>query len=216
MQRRVTSVPCTVLPTAQARSRPTMPITMAPIGTSARFGRTRLSCAANSEPAAMRDREHGEADRHDAFGCRRRRLRPAAGSSDSTIAPTIQNQDTITMPSHRRGSGVERLQEANGGGQRIGCDRQIRRGWLAHGDTGRERPGQDRQPDHGQANPSHMRGASDKQTAGDRADQDRQEGRASTRALPVASSETDSWSGRISVFHRVRTVRLRCRTARAP
>lgn len=28
----------------------------------------------------------------------------SAGSSDSTIAPTIQNQDTITMPSHRRGS----------------------------------------------------------------------------------------------------------------
>src|SRR5580698_9653468 len=27
-----------------------------------------------------------------------------AGSSDSTTAPTSQNHDTITMPSHRRGS----------------------------------------------------------------------------------------------------------------
>ena len=28
----------------------------------------------------------------------------SAGSSDSTMAPTIQNHDTISMPSHSRGS----------------------------------------------------------------------------------------------------------------
>ena len=80
-----------------------MPITMAPIGTSARFGRTWLSCAATSEPAAMPI----------ANTARQTVTTPSvppmpsltsAGSSDSTIAPTIQNQDTITMPSHSRGS----------------------------------------------------------------------------------------------------------------
>ncbi len=80
-----------------------MPIMMAPIGTSARFGRTWLSWAANSEPAAIPI----------ANTARQAVTTPSvpptlpltrAGSSDSTIAPTIQNQDTITMPSHSRGS----------------------------------------------------------------------------------------------------------------
>ena len=99
----VTSVPCTVLPMAQERSRPTMPITMAPIGTSARFGRTWLSCAANSEPAAM---PIANTARQTVTTPSVPPMPPltSAGSSDSTIAPTIQNHDTITMPSHRRGS----------------------------------------------------------------------------------------------------------------
>ncbi|MEY9517920.1 hypothetical protein ABIF16_008651 [Bradyrhizobium elkanii] len=97
------SLPSEVVAIAQARSRPTTPITMAPIGTSARFGRTWLSCAANSEPAAM---PIANTARHSVTTPS---VPPtpsliSAGSSDSTIAPTIQNQDTITMPSHSRGS----------------------------------------------------------------------------------------------------------------
>ncbi len=101
-RRRVTSLPSEVVAIAQARSRPIRPITMAPIGTSARLGRTWLSCAANSEPAAMPIANTARHSVTDAPRCRRRLSLISAGSSDSTIAPTIQNQDTITMPSHSR------------------------------------------------------------------------------------------------------------------
>jgi len=99
----VTSVPCAACPIAQARSSPMIPITMAPIGTSARFGRTWLSWAANSEPAAM---PMANTARHSVTTPS---VPPtlsliSAGSSDSTMAPTIQNHDTISMPSHSRGS----------------------------------------------------------------------------------------------------------------
>ena len=79
-----------------------MPMTMAPIGTSARFGpHVADSCAANSEPAAM---PIAKTARHSVTTPS---LPPtmsltSAGSSDSTTAPTSQNHDTITMPSHSR------------------------------------------------------------------------------------------------------------------
>ena len=54
--------------TAQARSRQNTPIRKAPIGTSARFGRSLLACAATAEPTAMPIVKISSAERHDAFG----------------------------------------------------------------------------------------------------------------------------------------------------
>ena len=147
------------------------------------------------------DREHGEADCHDAFGAADAALdqRGQQRQHDRADHPE-PGHDQHAVPQAR--FGVKRLQKANGGGPGIRRDRQIRRGRLAHGDTGRECPGQDRQPDHGQANPSHMRGACDKQTAGDRADQDRHEGRALDKGVAGCEFGNLELIGKDRVFHR--------------
>jgi len=79
------------------------PMMMAPIGTSARFGRTWLRWAANSEPTAM---PMAKIARHSVTtpSVPPTTSLTSAGNSDSTTAPTSQNQETMTMPSHRRGS----------------------------------------------------------------------------------------------------------------
>ena len=99
----VMSAPGAVVPIAQARSSPKMPITIAPIGTSARLGRTWLSCAANNEPTAM---PMAKTARHSVTtpSVPPTTSLTSAGSSDSTTAPASQNQDTMIMPSHSRGS----------------------------------------------------------------------------------------------------------------
>ena len=80
-----------------------MPMMMAPIGTSARLGRTWLSCAANNEPTAMPMAKIARQS------VTTPSLPPTtslttAGSSDSMTAPTSQNQETMIMPSQSRGS----------------------------------------------------------------------------------------------------------------
>ncbi|MGY3465094.1 hypothetical protein ACVW0I_001965 [Bradyrhizobium sp. LM6.11] len=76
---------------------------MAPIGTSARFGRTWLRLAANSEPMAM---PIAKTARHSVTtpSVPPTTSLTSAGSSESTMAPTSQNQETITVPSHSRWS----------------------------------------------------------------------------------------------------------------
>ena len=180
---------------------PTKPIMMAPIGTSARFGRTWLRAGGEQRADGDADREDRETQRHHALAAAddvldQRRQQRQHDRADQPEPGDDHHAVPQPVARHRASS------TGRGRGPGIGVDGQIGRGRRRCAECGRQRPRTAAPARPRPMRPSPYGGAGDELAAGDGADQDRHEGRAFDQRVAGRELADRELVRQHRVFHR--------------